>query len=261
MYEAAARELERIEVEYEKKCERAQRGDELPPGVVKLVKVYVARRRKLSRRRQDGRPPRQQGRRLEDHAEEDMPYLADGTPVDIVLNPLGVPTRMNLGQILETHLGLGGARRWASAVQTPGLRRRDDRGDQGRTARGAACRSAARPTLYDGRTGEAFDKEVTVGVIYMLKLSPPGGREDPRAVDRPVLAGHPAAAGRQGAVRRPALRRDGSLGARGLRRGQLPAGDADGQVRRRDRPLRRSTRRSSRARTRPSRASRSRSTC
>jgi DNA-directed RNA polymerase subunit beta len=79
-------------------------GDELLPGVNRLVRVSVARSAR-SRRRQDGRPSRQQGRDRQDPAQEDMPFLPDGTPVDIMLNPLGVPSRMNIGQILETHLG------------------------------------------------------------------------------------------------------------------------------------------------------------
>ena len=105
VFEAAARERDRIEVEYEKNCERALRGDELAPGVVKLVKVYVARRRKLSVGDKMAGRHGNKGVVSKIMADEDMPYLADGTPVDIVLNPLGVPSRMNLGQILETHLG------------------------------------------------------------------------------------------------------------------------------------------------------------
>jgi DNA-directed RNA polymerase subunit beta len=235
VFDSAYRELDRIDVEYEKQCERVQRGDELPPGVVKLVKVYVARKRKLNGGRQDGRPPRQQGRRLEDHAEEDMPYLADGTPVDIVLNPLGVPSRMNLGPDPRDPPRLG-RQPPGPARADPGLRRRHDRGDQERPGEAGLPRSGKTP-LIDGRNGETFDKEVTVGTIYMLKLHHLVDEKIHARSDRPVLPRHPAAAGRQGAVRRPALRRDGSVGARGLRRRALPAGDADGQVGRRDRPL------------------------
>ena len=94
-------------------------GDELSPGVNQLVRVYVAQKRKIQRRRQDGRPPRQQGRHRQDPPEEDMPYLADGTPVDIVLNPLGVPSRMNVGQILETHLGYAARYGWEGQRLAP----------------------------------------------------------------------------------------------------------------------------------------------
>ena len=114
----AYRERERIDVDYEKNCERALRGDELPPGVVKLVKVYVARRRKLSVGDKMAGRHGNKGVVSKIMAEEDMPYLDDGTPVDIVLNPLGVPSRMNLGQILETHLGYA-AQSKGEKVMTP----------------------------------------------------------------------------------------------------------------------------------------------
>jgi DNA-directed RNA polymerase subunit beta len=168
VFEAAARERERITVEYEKNCERALRGDELPPGVVKLVKVYVARRRQLSVGDKMAGRHGNKGVVSKVMAEEDMPYLADGTPVDIVLNPLGVPSRMNLGQILETHLGYAAAAN-GSRVMTPvfdGAKIEEIKealSEQGLDTSGKSV-------LYDGRTGQPFDKEVTVGVIYMLKL-------------------------------------------------------------------------------------------
>ncbi len=168
VFEAAARERERLDVEYEKNCERALRGDELPPGVVKLVKVYVARRRKLSVGDKMAGRHGNKGVVSKIMAEEDMPYLADGTPVDMVLNPLGVPSRMNLGQILETHLGYAAAAQGAK-VMTPVFdgatieEIKEALVEQGYDPSGKS-------TLYDGRTGTAFDKPVTVGVIYMLKL-------------------------------------------------------------------------------------------
>ncbi len=168
VFESAARERERLDVEYEKNCERTLRGDELPPGVVKLVKVYVARRRKLSVGDKMAGRHGNKGVVSKIMAEEDMPYLADGTAVDIVLNPLGVPSRMNLGQILETHLGYAAAGQGVK-VMTPVF--------DGATIdeiKAALQESTYDPsgksTLFDGRTGEAFDKPVTVGVIYMLKL-------------------------------------------------------------------------------------------
>jgi len=168
VFEAASRERDRIEVEYEKECERALRGDELPPGVVKLVKVYVARRRKLSVGDKMAGRHGNKGVVSKIMAGEDMPYLEDGTPVDIVLNPLGVPSRMNLGQILETHLGWA-ADRQGLRVQTPvfdGAKINEIK--EALTENGLPV--SGKCVLMDGRSGQAFDKEVTVGVIYMMKL-------------------------------------------------------------------------------------------
>ena len=168
VFEAAARERERLEVEFEKNSERTLRGDELPPGVVRLVKVYVARRRKLSVGDKMAGRHGNKGVVSKVMAEEDMPYLADGTPVDIVLNPLGVPSRMNLGQILETHLGYAAAAQGVK-VMTPVFdgatidEIKELLAEHGYDPSGKSV-------LHDGRTGEAFDKPVTVGVIYMLKL-------------------------------------------------------------------------------------------
>ncbi|PID80718.1 DNA-directed RNA polymerase subunit beta [bacterium DOLZORAL124_64_63] len=168
VFEAAARERDRVEVEYEKNQERALRGDELPPGVVKLVKVYVARRRKLSVGDKMAGRHGNKGVVSKIMAEEDMPYLADGTPVDIVLNPLGVPSRMNLGQILETHLGIA-ATSAGVKIQTPVFDGASI--DEIKVAlKEQGLDPSGKTVLYDGRTGERFDKEVTVGTIYMLKL-------------------------------------------------------------------------------------------
>ncbi len=168
IFEAASRERDRIEVEYEKECERALRGDELPPGVVKLVKVYVARRRELQVGDKMAGRHGNKGVVSKIMAEADMPYLADGTPVDIVLNPLGVPSRMNLGQILETHLGWAAAREGVR-VMTPVFDGASIEEIKEALERNSLPTSG-KATLHDGRTGEAFDKPVTVGVIYMLKL-------------------------------------------------------------------------------------------
>jgi len=168
VFEAAARERDRIDVHYEKNCERALRGDELPPGVVKLVKVYVARRRKLSVGDKMAGRHGNKGVVSKIMADEDMPYLGDGTPVDIVLNPLGVPSRMNLGQILETHLGYAAAAEGVK-VMTPvfdGARISEIK----ESLQKQGFDPSGKSVLYDGRTGERFDKEVTVGIIYVLKL-------------------------------------------------------------------------------------------
>jgi len=168
VFEAASRERERIDVEYEKECERALRGDELPPGVVRLVKVHVARRRKLQVGDKMAGRHGNKGVVSKIMAEEDMPHLADGTPVDIVLSPLGVPSRMNLGQILETHLGWA-AHHLGKKVMCPVFdgAKIDEIKD---ALQEASLPRSGKMQLFDGRTGEPFDKEVTVGIIYMLKL-------------------------------------------------------------------------------------------
>jgi DNA-directed RNA polymerase subunit beta len=211
-----------LQSRFESKVEKLQRGDELPPGVMKMVKVFVAVKRKLQPGDKMAGRHGNKGVISRIMPIEDMPYLEDGTPVDIVLNPLGVPSRMNVGQILETHLGWAAAglgRRIGEVLE--GLRRNGG-GDQklrqllgeiyegqdcsqidalaqdelvefaGELTRGvpmaspvfdgareddivamldrAGLASSGQVTLVDGRTGEAFDRKVTVGYIYMLKL-------------------------------------------------------------------------------------------
>ncbi len=151
------------------KIDRIKTGDELPPGVNKLVKVYLAQKRKIQVGDKMAGRHGNKGVISRIMAEEDMPFLADGTPVDIVLNPLGVPSRMNVGQILETHLG------WAAhalglKIATPvfdGCREVQIR----EWLNKAGMPERAQTVLYDGQTGERFDREVTVGIIYMLKLA------------------------------------------------------------------------------------------
>jgi DNA-directed RNA polymerase subunit beta len=212
-------EVKVIEEIYRDKIGKLTKGDELPPGVIKMVKVYLAIKRKLSVGDKMAGRHGNKGVVSRVLPEEDMPYLPDGTPVDIVLNPLGVPSRMNVGQILETHLGwaaleLGkqieatlhkewkgealkaklkkvfteehshkqldamddeGLKRWASSVRegvhfaTPvfdGAKELDIRA----ALTVADLPTQGQQTLFDGRTGEPFDHEVTVGVMYMLKL-------------------------------------------------------------------------------------------
>ena len=205
------------------KIGRLKKGDELPPGVIKMVKVYVAIKRKLAVGDKMAGRHGNKGVVSRILPEEDMPFLEDGTPVDIVLNPLGVPSRMNIGQILETHLGWAarGARRAAREVSStrsaspdelrkelkkiyddegrsadvhrravgqgsasssaerlqrghprrhPGVRRRPGEGDRPAARRCADLPRSGQMILFDGRTGEPFDQDVTVGVMYMLKL-------------------------------------------------------------------------------------------
>ncbi|MBB4266051.1 DNA-directed RNA polymerase subunit beta [Roseospira visakhapatnamensis] len=216
--------IERIHARFEDKVEKLQRGDELPPGVLKMVKVFVAVKRKLQPGDKMAGRHGNKGVISKINPMEDMPYLDDGTPVDIVLNPLGVPSRMNVGQILETHLGwacrglgkqvnemLEGIRHGTGSVD--GLRDRlrviygpdtedsatiEDMDDEalqemaGNLRNGvpigtpvfdgarepdivemldkAGLDASGQVTLHDGRTGDAFDRQVTVGYIYMLKL-------------------------------------------------------------------------------------------
>ncbi|MBI4584196.1 MAG: DNA-directed RNA polymerase subunit beta [Planctomycetes bacterium] len=160
--------LEALEDQKQRIINRLTRGDELPPGVLEMVKVLVATKRNLSVGDKMAGRHGNKGVIAKILPEEDMPFLENGTPVQMILNPLGVPSRMNLGQILETHLGWAAHHLGYRAV-TPvfdGCKEHDIR---------AALDEAKLPndgktTLYDGRTGEQFEQKVTVGYIYMMKL-------------------------------------------------------------------------------------------
>jgi len=147
---------------------RLSRGDELPTGVLEMVKVYVATKRNLSVGDKMAGRHGNKGVISKICPIEDMPYLEDGTPVDIVLNPLGVPSRMNVGQILETHLGLAAAR-LGIRCNTPAFDgAKEGQIEQLLTEAGLA--PSGKFTLFDGRSGQSFEQDVTVGVMYMLKL-------------------------------------------------------------------------------------------
>ncbi len=165
---------------YEEKITKLKQGDELPPGVIKMVKVFVAMKRKLSVGDKMAGRHGNKGVIARILPEEDMPYLPDGTPVDIVLNPLGVPSRMNVGQILETHLG------WAARVlglhfATPVFDGASEKEIKEYIAVAnekfdelgipPSVGISGKTRLFDGLTGEQFEQKVTVGYIYMLKLS------------------------------------------------------------------------------------------
>jgi DNA-directed RNA polymerase subunit beta len=215
--------IDQLQKRFESKVEKLQRGDELPPGVMKMVKVFVAVKRKLQPGDKMAGRHGNKGVISKIMPAEDMPYLEDGTPVDIVLNPLGVPSRMNVGQILETHLGwassglgrqigdmLDKVRRktseskdlrtllngiYTSKVDQEDIKELEDpqvmelaenlrfgvpmaspvfdgarEEDIVDMLRHAGLDSSGQVILVDGRTGEAFDRKVTVGYIYMLKL-------------------------------------------------------------------------------------------
>jgi DNA-directed RNA polymerase subunit beta len=146
-----------------------QKGDELPPGVIKMVKVYVAMKRKLSVGDKMAGRHGNKGVISRILAEADMPYLPDGTPIEIVLNPLGVPSRMNVGQILETHLGWA-VRALGLSVATPVFDGASE-SEIKKLLREANLPTSGKTVLSDGMTGEPFEQQVTVGYIYMMKLS------------------------------------------------------------------------------------------
>jgi DNA-directed RNA polymerase subunit beta len=153
----------------EERIGRLRRGDDLPPGVIKMVKVYVAVKRKLSVGDKMAGRHGNKGVVSKVLPEEDMPFLADGTPVEIVLNPLGVPSRMNVGQILETHLGWA-ARALGLWMASPVFDGATE-GEIKEHLTQANMPSSGKTVLFDGRTGKRFHQEVTVGQIYILKLA------------------------------------------------------------------------------------------
>jgi DNA-directed RNA polymerase subunit beta len=169
MEDRTAQRTDVIQREFEDKKEKIRRGDELPPGVIKLVKTYVAMKRKLSVGDKMAGRHGNKGVIARILPEEDMPYLPDGTPVEIVLNPLGVPSRMNVGQILETHLG------WAAHAlglyfATPVFDGATE-AEIKKWLEEAGLPRGGKTKLADGMTGVPFEQDVTVGYIYMLKLS------------------------------------------------------------------------------------------
>ncbi|NBP23553.1 MAG: DNA-directed RNA polymerase subunit beta, partial [Proteobacteria bacterium] len=160
--------FDELQSQHDEEMDRVEAGEELDSGIVKQVKVYVASKRKLSVGDKMAGRHGNKGVVAKIVPEEDMPFLEDGTPVEIVLNPLGVPSRMNVGQLLETHLG------WACKllgikIATPvfdGIKEKEIRG----YLKEAKLPEHGKVHLYDGRTGERFDQEIVVGYIYMLKL-------------------------------------------------------------------------------------------
>ena len=144
-------------------------GDELAPGVNRLVRVYIVQKRKINEGDKMAGRHGNKGVVSLIMPEEDMPFLPDGTPVDIMLNPLGVPSRMNIGQVLELHLGMA-AREMGIKIATPVFDGASEE-DVWATVKEAGLEADAKTILYDGRTGEPFDRKVSVGVMYMIKLA------------------------------------------------------------------------------------------
>ncbi len=160
--------IEAIQMRHDERIGRLKKGDELSPGVLKLVKVYVAMKRKLSVGDKMAGRHGNKGVVSRIVPVEDMPFLPDGTPVDIILNPLGVPSRMNVGQILETHLGMA-ARALGIHFATPVFDGASEEEIKSMLKKGGISETG-QTKLVDGKTGEIFDRPVTVGVMYMFKL-------------------------------------------------------------------------------------------
>src|SRR5436853_1925575 len=167
--EMTSRQIDVLRKIVKDKVEKLQKGDELPPGVIKLVKVYIAMKRKLSVGDKMAGRHGNKGVIARILPSEDMPYLPDGTPVEIVLNPLGVPSRMNVGQILETHLGWA-ARALGLHFASPVFDGATEAEIKKMLAQ-ANLPLSGKTDLYDGMSGDKFEQPVTVGYIYMLKLS------------------------------------------------------------------------------------------
>ncbi|MBX7221913.1 MAG: DNA-directed RNA polymerase subunit beta [Blastocatellia bacterium] len=178
--ERTKRQINILQELHKEKVDKLKKGDELPPGVIKMVKVFIAMKRKLSVGDKMAGRHGNKGVIAQILPEQDMPFLPDGTPVEIVLNPLGVPSRMNVGQILETHLG------WAAKVlgvrfATPVFDGASETEIKEKLAEAGRLREesglpsminqSGKTMLFDGMTGDAFEQMVTVGYIYMLKLS------------------------------------------------------------------------------------------
>ncbi|HHN74491.1 MAG TPA: DNA-directed RNA polymerase subunit beta, partial [Acidobacteria bacterium] len=167
--ERTQKKVQLLEKFHRERIEALSKGDELAPGVIKLVKVFIAMKRKLSVGDKMAGRHGNKGVIARVLPIEDLPYLPDGTPVDVVLNPLGVPSRMNVGQILETHLGWAGmalGMKFATPV-FDGAREQDIK----HYLEQAGLPHDGKTYLHDGMTGERFEQKVTVGYIYLLKLS------------------------------------------------------------------------------------------
>jgi DNA-directed RNA polymerase subunit beta len=161
--------IDELIYEQERQIDKIKRGDELPPGVLKKVVVFVATKRKMAVGDKIAGRHGNKGVIAKIMPEEDMPFLSDGKPVDIVLNPLGVPSRMNVGQILETHLGWA-AKALGFYVASPVFDGASEEEIKFELKK-AKLPEDGKTVLYDGFTGEPFMQKVTVGYIYMMKLA------------------------------------------------------------------------------------------
>jgi len=162
------RQIEALKAIFKEKVEALRKGDELAPGVIQAIKVFIAMKRKLSVGDKISGRHGNKGIIAKIVPEEDMPRMPDGTPVEIVLNPLGVPSRMNVGQILETHLGWA-AKKLGLWISTPVFNGINEKEIKELMVK-ADLPASGKVPLYDGITGELLDQEVTVGYIYIMKL-------------------------------------------------------------------------------------------
>jgi DNA-directed RNA polymerase subunit beta len=169
LYAEYRQHLQEIENDLKREKHKILVGDELPPGIVQLAKVYIAEKRKLAVGDKMAGRHGNKGVVAKVVPIEDMPFLEDGTPIDIILNPLGVPSRMNLGQIFETTLGMAGYK--LSKIYATPVFDGAKLSDINKELEEAELPMHGKMKLIDGRTGEAFDQEVMVGMIYMMKLS------------------------------------------------------------------------------------------
>jgi DNA-directed RNA polymerase subunit beta len=160
--------LEELDLKKSQEMDQVRVGDELDPGVIKKVQVFIATKRKLSVGDKMAGRHGNKGVISKILPEEDMPFLEDGTPVDIILNPLGVPSRMNVGQVLETHLGWA-AKNLGVRFVSPVFQGFSEEEVMGQMEK-AGLPSSGKITLYDGRTGKPFGGKIVVGNIYVLKL-------------------------------------------------------------------------------------------
>ncbi len=168
MEEETLAKIKALESAFNKKIEQFKKGDELPPGVLKVVKVYIAMKRKIQVGDKMAGRHGNKGVISIVVPEEDMPYLPDGRPVDVVLNPLGVPSRMNVGQILEIHLGWA-AKELGIYISTPVFEGATEKEIKD-LLKEANLPESGQITLYDGKTGKPFEKPITVGNMYIIKL-------------------------------------------------------------------------------------------
>jgi DNA-directed RNA polymerase subunit beta len=162
------RQIDALRAEFREKVDALKKGDELSPGVIQAIKVYIAMKRKLSVGDKISGRHGNKGIVAKIVPEEDMPRLPDGTPVEIVLNPLGVPSRMNVGQILETHLGWAAEKLnlWVDTPVFDGITEKEIK----ELLKKAGLPESGKTPLFDGMTGDLLAQEVTVGQIYMMKL-------------------------------------------------------------------------------------------
>ena len=230
-----------LDLEKERSLDRIESGDDIDPGIIKQVKVYIASKRKLSVGDKMAGRHGNKGVVAKIVPEEDMPFLHDGTPVEIVLNPLGVPSRMNVGQVLETHLGVA-AKALGFKVATPvfdGIEEPEIRKylTEAKKVEGFTwVTETGKSTLIRWPDRRRVRSKCRSRIYLHVETRSPCGRQDSRTRGWAVLARYTTTAGWEGSVRWSAIRGNGGLGAGGVRCSLYPPGVADRKVRRRSGP-------------------------